>query len=56
MAIPWDVYVIYAVQFSFYMHSVYGTFFMDRWRKDSLVMIFHHFLTMALIGFSFASR
>ncbi|XP_013411633.1 ceramide synthase 1 [Lingula anatina] len=56
MEVPTLVYIMYMVQLSFYLHSVYGTLFMDHKRKDTLVMLFHHFLTMSLIGFSYACR
>ncbi len=56
MEIPLDIVAIYVIEFAFYLHSVYACLFMDRWRKDSIVMLFHHFLTMALIGFSYATR
>jgi len=50
------VYYLYMLQLSFYIHSIYGTFFLDVWRKDSLLMTFHHFLTISLIGFSYLAR
>ncbi len=55
MPIPWDIYVIYAVQSSYYLHSIYGTLYMDVWRKDSIAMIAHHILTLALIFISYAT-
>ncbi|XP_076801395.1 ceramide synthase 1-like [Clavelina lepadiformis] len=54
--VPTKIYIAYLVQFSFYAHSVYGTLFMDVWRKDSKVMLAHHFVTLLLIGFSYAFR
>jgi len=54
--IPWDITIGYLIQSSFYLHSIYGTIYMDIWRKDSIVMLVHHFLTLMLIGFSFAFR
>ncbi|XP_014679694.1 PREDICTED: ceramide synthase 1-like [Priapulus caudatus] len=56
MYIPSDIFWLYMIQCSFYLHSVYGTLFMDAWRKDSVIMLFHHFLTLALIWFSYAAR
>ena len=56
MKVDTYIYVTYIVQCSFYLHSVYGTLFMDHWRKDSLVMLFHHFLTLSLIGYSYVIR
>lgn len=54
--VPWDIYVFYMVQLSFYFHSVYGTLYMDVWRKDSVVMLLHHVVTLLLIGFSYVFR
>jgi len=51
-----EIYVAYMVQYSFYLHSVYATLFVDAWRKDSVVMLTHHFVTMLLIGFSYCFR
>ena len=56
MAVPLDIAVIYCIQLAYYVHAVYATFYMDWWRKDSYVMVFHHCLTMALIAFSYAAR
>lgn len=55
-SIPNDIYILYAVQTGFYFHSIYATFVMDKWRKDSIVMILHHVLTICLLVFSFAVR
>jgi len=56
MEIPWDITIGYLIQSAFYLHSIYGTIYMDVWRKDSIVMLMHHFLTLTLIGFSYAAR
>src|SRR5262249_31343131 len=56
MSVGWDIYIIYLIQCSFYLHSVYATLYLDVWRKDSIVMLIHHFLTLSLIGFSYAAR
>ncbi|KAI0231543.1 Ceramide synthase 1 [Lamellibrachia satsuma] len=54
--VPTDILYAYAVEFSFYVHSIYGTLYMDRWRKDSVVMILHHILSVFLLGFSYSIR
>ncbi|XP_067941430.1 ceramide synthase 1-like isoform X2 [Watersipora subatra] len=46
----------YALQISFYIHSIYASLCMDAWRSDSNLMIFHHFLAISLIGFSYLTR
>ncbi|XP_051551364.1 ceramide synthase 1-like isoform X1 [Myxocyprinus asiaticus] len=56
MPVPTDIAIAYLVQGSFYGHSIYATIYMDVWRKDSLVMVVHHFITLALITFSYAFR
>ncbi|CAF1088995.1 unnamed protein product [Rotaria sordida] len=54
--IPFDITLMYFVQCGFYLHSVYGTLYMDHKRKDFYVMLLHHFVTMALIFVSYATR
>uniref|UniRef100_A0A1I8G8D1 TLC domain-containing protein n=1 Tax=Macrostomum lignano TaxID=282301 RepID=A0A1I8G8D1_9PLAT len=54
--IPVDVYWMYALQLGFYVHSIYGTVYMDVWRKDSYMMLFHHGLTIFLLEFSFLMK
>ncbi|XP_035669355.1 ceramide synthase 1-like [Branchiostoma floridae] len=56
MSIPTDIYALYLVQCSFYLHSIYAVLYMDAWRKDSVVMLIHHILTLSLIGFSYIFR
>ncbi|KPP65769.1 ceramide synthase 1-like, partial [Scleropages formosus] len=56
MGVPADIAVAYLIQGSFYGHSIYATMYMDAWRKDSIVMIVHHVITLALITFSYAFR
>lgn len=54
--VPWDLNLLYAVEFAFYIHSLYTIFFMDLWKKDSLILIVHHVLTLFLLGFSWIGR
>jgi len=54
--VPLEIYIAYAVQFSFYIHSIYATLYVDIWRKDSIVMLLHHVVTSLLIGFSYTFR
>ncbi|XP_033112360.1 ceramide synthase 1-like [Anneissia japonica] len=56
MAVPIGIRLVYGLQASFYVHSVFATLYMDTWRKDSYIMLIHHFLTLSLVGFSYASR
>ncbi|CAL8070760.1 unnamed protein product [Calicophoron daubneyi] len=48
-----DIVLVYALQFAFYVHSVYATLYMDVWRKDSAAMMIHHGVAISLIVFSF---
>ncbi|KAG7487957.1 hypothetical protein MATL_G00029060 [Megalops atlanticus] len=56
MTVPTDIAIAYLIQGSFYGHSIYATVYMDAWRKDSIVMVVHHIITLALITFSYAFR
>ncbi|GFS55834.1 ceramide synthase 1 [Nephila pilipes] len=53
---PLDIYIMYMAQCGFYVHSLYATMFLDTWRKDSLVMMIHHVLTVTLISISYSLR
>ncbi|KAJ8270947.1 hypothetical protein GJAV_G00121050 [Gymnothorax javanicus] len=56
IVVPMDIAVAYLIQGSFYGHSIYATIYMDAWRRDSIVMVIHHVVTLALITFSYAFR
>ncbi|KAB0406637.1 hypothetical protein E2I00_018643, partial [Balaenoptera physalus] len=56
MAVPRDIAVAYLLQGSFYGHSIYATLYLDAWRKDSVVMLIHHVVTLVLIISSYAFR
>ena len=49
-------YLIFAIECSFYIHSLYATLFLDSWRKDSIVLMVHHVMTIALLVFSWSAR
>ncbi|KAM7533861.1 hypothetical protein Aperf_G00000108340 [Anoplocephala perfoliata] len=53
---PSDILSIYWIQFSYYLAGVYTELFMDQRRKDSKVMLVHHFVTLSLMYFSFMER
>ncbi|CAG2113786.1 unnamed protein product, partial [Medioppia subpectinata] len=42
--IPGNVRILYLIEISFYIHSVYAVIFLDEWRKDTLVMFTHHII------------
>ncbi|NXS55761.1 CERS1 synthase, partial [Brachypteracias leptosomus] len=54
MEVPTDIAIAYLLQCSFYGHSIYATAYMDTWRKDSVVMLLHHVVTLTLIASSYA--
>ncbi|XP_057564454.1 ceramide synthase 1 isoform X3 [Hippopotamus amphibius kiboko] len=56
MPVPRDIAVAYLLQGSFYGHSIYATLYLDAWRKDSVVMLIHHVVTLVLIVSSYAFR
>lgn len=56
MPIPTDITIAYLIQGSFYGHSIYASLYMDVWRRDSVVMVIHHVVTLVLITFSYAFR
>ncbi|XP_039178053.1 ceramide synthase 1 isoform X1 [Crotalus tigris] len=56
MEVPLDIALTYLIQGSFYAHSIYATLYMDAWRKDSVVMLIHHVVTLTLIVFSYIFR
>lgn len=56
VVVPADIWWIYAVQFSYYVHGMYAVLYQDLWRKDSAVMLGHHGLTLVLLGMSYTFR
>ncbi|XP_037673973.1 ceramide synthase 1 [Choloepus didactylus] len=56
MAVPRDIAAAYLLQGSFYGHAIYATLYMDAWRRDSVVMLLHHVVTLVLLVSSYACR
>lgn len=56
MPVPYDVKFLYFIECGFYLHSIYATVYMDAVRKDFVVMLIHHVLTITLISISYATR
>ncbi|CDS36468.1 lag1 longevity assurance 1 [Echinococcus multilocularis] len=54
--IPSDILSLYLIQFSYYLSGVYLELYMDKRRKDSTLMLLHHFVTLALMYFSYMGR
>ncbi|XP_071789337.1 ceramide synthase 1-like [Asterias amurensis] len=55
-AVPYDIYLVYAIQGGYYLHRIVDTLFHDIWRTDTIVMSLHHVLSLTLIAFSYATR
>ncbi|KAH7952140.1 hypothetical protein HPB52_019258 [Rhipicephalus sanguineus] len=51
-----DIWWLYAIQSSYYVHGMYAVLYQDLWRKDSAVMLGHHSLTLVLLGMSYTFR
>ena len=51
---PTDLRLMYGLQASFYFYSVYSTLYMDKWKRDSHVMLLHHVVTLTLICFAYS--
>ncbi|VDK42761.1 unnamed protein product [Taenia asiatica] len=54
--IPSDILSLYLIQFSYYFSGVYLELYMDKRRKDSTMMLLHHFVTLSLMYFSYMGR
>ena len=54
--VPYDIYLVYAIQGGYYLHRIVDTLFHDIWRTDTIVMSLHHILSLTLIAFSYATR
>ena len=48
-----DLNLCYALEATFYIHSVFATLFLDVKRKDDFAMLLHHVVTLLLIGMSY---
>ncbi|CAK8677886.1 unnamed protein product [Clavelina lepadiformis] len=54
--VNWDIYCIYMFQISHYLHCIYATLVLEEWRKDSVVMLIHHLVSIILIVNSYLFR
>ena len=50
------VYWLYMLQLGFYIHCVYASVFLETIRRDIVLLMLHHFITLALLGYSYAVR
>nr|CAB3230105.1 ceramide synthase 1-like [Phallusia mammillata] len=56
LIIPFDVYCVYALQVSFYVHSIYASLSLDEWRSDTPVLLTHHAVSILLLALSFLCK
>lgn len=54
--VPNGVYWLYMLQIGFYVHCVYASVFIETIRRDFVVLMIHHFLTLGLLGYSYGVR
>ena len=47
---------LYMVQMGFYLHCVYATIYLETIRRDFVVLMLHHGLTLGLLMFSYIVR
>eukprot|EP00731_Ephydatia_muelleri_P017773 Em0010g871a len=50
------VYWLYMFELGWYYHQAYAAIYMDAFRKDTTLIMVHHFITIALLFFSFIIR
>ena len=56
ISIPRDVYWMYMIQMGFYVHCIYASVFLETIRKDFVLLMTHHFLTIGLLSYSYGVR
>ena len=55
-AVPTSPAILYAVVSGYYFQGIYVSLYVEERRKDTLVMVIHHFVTLFLVSFSFGMR
>ena len=55
-AVPTSPAMLYAVVSGYYFQGIYVSLYVEERRKDTLVMVIHHFVTLFLVSFSFGMR
>lgn len=56
MVVEPALYWLYMFQLGFYSHFIFTTLFINTKRKDFFVLLLHHFLTLALLGWAYGVR
>jgi ceramide synthetase len=52
MKVPGEIQFLYFIECGFYLHAIYATLYMDEVRRDFMVMMSHHAITLSLISIS----
>jgi ceramide synthetase len=53
---PNDMYWVYMLEMGFYLHMMYATTYVETVRKDYVVQMLHHVLTLVLLLYSYSVR
>lgn len=53
---PTAIYWLYMFQMGLYTHCIHACLFIDEIRKDFVMMMLHHFLTLGLLSYSYGVR
>lgn len=56
MPISSGIHWLYMVQMGFYLHCAYATIYLETIRRDFVVLMLHHLLTLGLLMFSYVVR
>lgn len=54
--IPSKLHWLYMVQMGFYIHCAYASIYLETIRRDFVVLMMHHVLTLGLLMFSYVVR
>ena len=50
------IHWLYMVQMGFYLHCAYASVYLETIRRDFVVLMMHHLLTLGLLMFSYIVR
>ena len=50
------MYWLYMIQMGFYLHCAYASVYLETIRRDFIILMMHHVLTLGLLLFSFMVR
>ena len=55
-AVPTSPALLYGIVSGYYLQGIYVSLYIEERRKDTIVMVIHHFVTLFLVSFSFGMR